>query len=63
MTRFILVQDNDSHWFVIPETEREEWGDWRDFPDTDKRSWTPPDFAQAVGGSPSLVTFTDPKIG
>lgn len=56
---FMLVQDNDSHWYVIEERQRAEWNKWRDIPVGDERGWEPPKWAKAVGGSPSLVKFPD----
>lgn len=69
MTRYCLIQDDDSHWYVCPADRVEEaqaafaavaayWGA-REYvgeaPDV-------PDWCQPVGGAPSLVTFTDPVI-
>lgn len=62
MERYFLTTDNDSHWYVIPEAKRGEWNEWCDIPSDDERAWEPPEFARAVGGSPSLVTFTNPEI-
>ena len=59
----MLVTDNDGHWYVIPAQNEAEWSHWCAIPADDERSWQPPDFAMAVGGSPSLVTFSDPIIG
>lgn len=60
--RFFLAQDDDCHWYVVPSDRQAEWDAWRAIPTDDERSWTPPDFARQVGGSPTLVTFTDPVI-
>lgn len=60
--RYHLSQDNDGHWFVVPVSMREEWLAWLDIPSEDERAWTAPAFAHQVGGSPSLVTFTNPEI-
>lgn len=54
---FILVTDNDGHHYVIPEAKLIRWEVWCNIPSDDERSWEPPDFAEAVGGSPSLVSF------
>lgn len=56
---FVLTRDNDSHWYVIPADKQSEWDDWCSIPSDDERSWTPPAFAKATGGSPSLVRFSD----
>lgn len=60
--RYFLSQDNDSHWFVIPVARQQEWDAWREIDSDDERAWTPPSFARAIGGSPSLVTFCAPEI-
>jgi len=60
--RFYLSRDNDSHWYVIPAAKRREWEEWLDIPEDDERAWEVPDFARPVGGSPTLVTFTDPEV-
>lgn len=62
MDRFYLARDNDGHWFVVPIANREDWRTWLDLDGDDERSWTVPDFAEPVDGSPSLVSFTDPRI-
>lgn len=60
--RYRLEQDNDCHWYVIPAARQQEWDDWLAIPSDDERAWEPPDFASALGGSYSLLTFTDPEI-
>lgn len=59
--RFFLSQDQSCHWYLVPAEHREEWNAWCDIPESDERSWEVPDFAKALGGSPELITFTDPK--
>jgi hypothetical protein len=53
-----LVQDNDSHWYVIPDDKLPEWEEWRDIPGSDERSWELPDYATEVSGYQS-VTFKE----
>lgn len=60
--RYMMAQDNDCHWYVIPVARQQEWYDWCDIPTDDERSWEPPEFAQRTYGSYSLVTFADPVI-
>ena len=60
--RYFLSQDGSCHWYVVPVSRKEEWSEWRNLPEDDERAWDTPDFAQEVGGSPTLVTFTDPAI-
>jgi len=61
--RYILVRDNDSHWYVIPCDMTEQWESWLSIDSDDERSWEAPEFAEIVGGSPSLVTFSNYQIG
>ena len=62
MDRFFLTQDNDSHWFIVPVDKRDEWDEWCEIPSNDERAWDVPDFARALGGSPSNVTFENPRF-
>lgn len=55
--KYILTQDNSSHWYVIPFDKRKEWNDWLNIPEDNEDSWEVPDFADMVGGSPSNVVF------
>lgn len=58
--RFVLVQDNDAHWYVIPADKWPAWDGFCGSPhygDDD-----PPEWAKPVGGHPRLVTFTDPRM-
>lgn len=58
----ILVQDNDSHWYVIPKDKNDAWNDFCAIPSDDERAWDIPDFAEQVGGCPSLVLFKTYEI-
>lgn len=58
--RFFLSTDGDGHWFIVPVAKRDEWYEWANIDSDDERSWESPEFAQPVGGSPSMVSFTDP---
>ena len=60
--RYRMEQDNDSHWYVIPVARQPEWNAWLEIDSDDERAWEPPEFAQQVGGSYCLVTFTNPEI-
>ena len=55
--RHILVQDNDSHWYVISAWREPEWTKWLNLDSDDEKSWDAPDFAKEVNGSPSRVKF------
>ena len=50
----ILVQDDSCHWYVIPAEKEGEWNRL-DFEDGEPV----PEWAEAVGGAPSLVRFRE----
>lgn len=54
---YIITSDNDGHHYVIPKACEDKWSKWLDIPSDDERSWDVPDYAEAVGGSPTLVSF------
>jgi len=60
--RHYLARDNDLHWYVIPAGQRDEWEAFLGIDSEDERAWQVPEWATPVGGSPSLVTFTNPEI-
>ena len=60
---YFLSQDNSSHWYVVPVSRVDDWNYWVNLPEDDEDGWETPDYAREVGGAPSLVTFTDFKIG
>jgi hypothetical protein len=60
--RFFLSTDGSGHWYVVPLAREAEWDAWRDIAEDDERGWEVPEFARPVGGTPRLVTFTDPVI-
>jgi len=53
---YTLVQDNDCHWYVIPEDKRKNWYEWRSLPPGDPKSWIVPKYAHRVDG-PHTVSF------
>lgn len=55
--RYCLVQDNDSHWYVIPAAHRDDWSLWLGIDSRDERSWDPPEFAQSIDGPHSVEFF------
>lgn len=57
---YILIQDDDSHWYVIPADKEDAWYEW--FGTDDYESGIIPEYAEEVGGSPSLVRFKDYRI-
>jgi len=62
MDEFILVQDKDSHWFVIPDNKSNDWCRWCDLDEDDEASWDVPEYAEQVGGCYTLVKFKDYRI-
>jgi hypothetical protein len=60
--RYFLSQDGSSHWYIIPLNKMQEWDEWVNIDEDDPEGWKVPDYAQVVGGSPCLVTFTDPRL-
>lgn len=54
---YFLSQDNDSHWYVVPVSRRTDWEKWLELDPDNESAWNTPDFAEEVGGSPSLVEF------
>jgi len=60
---FVLVTDNDSHWYVIPSARQEHWDAQasNDFTGEEGPDEIP-DYADQVGGSPSLVVFDSYSI-
>ena len=62
-TRYFLDQDNDGHWYVVRREKSHVWDEWLDLPSDNPDAWEPPvGVAYPVGGSPTLVTFTNPRI-
>ncbi len=58
-TRHFLDFDEQHNLYIIPTDRGDDWEEWRDnaMPGDE-----PPDYVRYVGGSPSLVTFTDPQL-
>ena len=57
--RYFLAQDNDSHWYVVPASRKDEWYTWLDLDPDDEAAWNEPEFVKRINGAPSLVNFTD----
>jgi len=60
--RYFLDTDASSHWYIVPLSKKKEWEDWCNLDEDDEAAWSAPSFAERIGGSPTLVTFTDPVI-
>ena len=56
--RYRIVMDDDGHWYVIPADREREFTEWLESGLVDEA----PDFVIGIGGSPSEVTFTSPRI-
>ena len=50
--KYILCQDDDCHWYLIPADKKEEWNEWLDI-------YSLPKYAQKVDG-PHRLTFEKP---
>lgn len=59
---YFFSQDNSTHWYVVPVSKRKEWDKWNNLDEDDEASWEVPEYAKAIGGSPSLVTFKEYNI-
>ena len=67
-TRYVLIRDDDCHWYVCPADRRKDAHKWF----SDYAGWTEDDSAMnpgdcpewlvSVGGSPGLVEFTGYQI-
>lgn len=60
--RYFMTTDHDAHWYIVPTEKRMDWERWLDIDETEPASWEAPAFAKRIGGSPSLVTFTNPVV-
>jgi hypothetical protein len=52
---YVLTNDDDGHNYVIPKAREAEWEMW-----IHSKAWElgdVPEYAEAVGGAPSLVSF------
>jgi hypothetical protein len=57
---YMLVQDQSSHWYLIPADRRPEWDAWSELDEDDEAAWDAPEFAVPVNGNPSRVVFSGP---
>ncbi len=57
---YILVLDNDSHWYVIPKSAEYQWNRWLE--SSGYVLDEIPYYATAVGGAPSLVVFDSYRL-
>lgn len=47
--RFLLRQDQSSHWYVIPEDKAVEWARWEALDEDDEAAWDAPEWATEIG--------------
>jgi len=61
---FKLIQDDDSHWYVIPVELEPQFEAWQKHVENyEETDYSGPDFNEyAIGGSPSLVIFPSYEI-
>ena len=59
--RYCLVQDNDSHWYIIPANRRQDWEAHCELDPNDEASWSDPFWAERIDGDPSTVHFENPR--
>lgn len=59
--RFCLVQDNSSHWYLIPTSRRAAWEAHCDLDEDDEAGWEHPEWAERVDGGPEGVHFENPR--
>lgn len=57
--RYVLNDDDDGHWYVIPADKKDEFEQWScGGYETEPQ----PEWAWQVGGHPNNVTFSQPEI-
>lgn len=54
---YVLLSDNDGHWYVVPEENMAEFSNWLELDPDNPDSWEPPGVCEQVGGAPNLVRF------
>ena len=60
--RYRLIQDNDSHWYLIEANQEDNFNKWVEFAEGETDEYIGTDFdSKRLSGSPSNVTFTDPQ--
>lgn len=59
---YVLTQDNDGHWYVVPYENLCEFNNWLELDPDDPDSWEAPSVCERVGGSPILVRFRNYTI-
>lgn len=52
---FYIDNDDDGHWYIVPEEHREQWVVWRNLPCDDENSWDVPSFATQIDGVDQII--------
>ena len=61
--KYFFDQDDDGHWFMIPEVYRTEWDNWKTAWENARPGKPGPNlpmFAEELGSHPRNYTFTHP---
>lgn len=58
--RFYLDCDDNGQWYLIEAYHAEDFFEW--LQDESNEGKTPPAFAHRVQGSPTGITFADPRV-
>jgi hypothetical protein len=63
--KYMIVSDDDGHYYVIPTRYEHAWNAWRACITDDYDFWDGqvPKYADPIGGSPTLVHFDSYSIG
>jgi hypothetical protein len=56
--RYFLDQDDDTHWYVVPEERRREWEEW--LARTGEHAWDVPPWVSPIDRSVNCITFEKP---
>jgi len=59
---FCLVQDEDGHWFVIPENKMDKWEEYLDKVYNLEEYPEQPSWVDEIGGNPNRVVFPSYEI-
>lgn len=60
--RFRLLSDDDGHDYIIPVGEEKQFEAWVAATSNDEEYEGKSYEDKAIGGAPSLISFTDPRI-
>lgn len=60
--RHRFVQDESSHWYIIPADKHSEFEEWLELGEDDPVAWTPPEWAYMLNMHISSVSFGEYRI-